>query len=197
MRPLGLSRTSLDTNLVPAESSEIKAVKRQFALTVVFIAIAIPMMMRAAGIGLNKLAKNTETRISNRKKTEISKEAYALFKELTSLNQQIEMLSKRPAELNDILNSRPAVGWLQFLRDVRTKTPNSVRITELSSTRDAGIVLEGLALSYEAARLFEKSLNDSDYINMATLVEASREDNADALIEYKINCSLNMEKNKI
>jgi hypothetical protein len=58
-------------------------------------------------------------------------------------------------------------------------------------------MLEGLALSYEAARLFEKSLNDSDYISMATLVESSREDNVDALIEYKINCSLNMEKIKI
>jgi Tfp pilus assembly protein PilN len=197
MRRLGLSRTNLDINLVPLESSEIKAVKKQFILTAAVIVIAIPMIMRAAGIGLDQLAKNTETSISTRKKTEVSKETYALFKELTSLNKQIEILSKRPAELSDILNSRPAVGWLQILRDVRTQTPNSVRITELNSSRDTGIVLEGLALSYEAARLFEKSLNDSDYINIATLVESSREDNADAFIEYKINCSLDMEKIKI
>ena len=105
-------------------------------------------------------------------------------------------MSKRPAELGDILNSRPAVGWSQILSDVKTRTPTSVRITDLYSTGDTGIVLKGLALSYQAARLFEKSLNDSDYINQATLVDSSKDDSL-SLIVYQINCSLNTEKIKI
>ena len=58
-------------------------------------------------------------------------------------------------------------------------------------------MLEGLALSYEAARLFEKTLNDLDYVNLASLAEASREDDGSALVMYKINCSLDREKIKI
>ena len=58
-------------------------------------------------------------------------------------------------------------------------------------------MLVGLALTYESARLFEKTLNDLDFINLASLAEVSREDNENGFVMYKINCSLNSEKIKI
>ena len=196
MRLLGLGRTNLDTNLVPSESSEIKAVKKQLMLTAAVIIIAIPMIFRAAGIGLNRLAEKTQKQIMNSKNSDVSKDTYSSFQELTSLKEQIELLSKRPAELNDILDSHPALGWMQILSDVRTRTPNSVRITDLYSTGDTGFVLKGLALSFQAVGLFEKSLNDSDYINLATQVDSTKDVSLN-LIVYQINCSLNTEKFKI
>jgi len=197
MRLLGVGQTYLQTNLVPPESSEIKAVKKQLMLTAAVIIIAIPMILRTAGIELNRQAGKIQKRISDSKETDVSKDTYSSFRELNFLKEQIELLSKRPSELNEILNSRPAIGWSQILSDLRTRTPNSVRITDLYSTGTTGIVLEGLALSYEAARLFEKSLSDSEYINLATLIETSKEDSVNAFIEYKINCSLNTQKSKI
>ncbi len=197
MRLLGVDQTNLQTNLVPSESSEIKAVKKQLILTAAIIIIAIPMILRGAGMGINRLAEKIQKRISDSKKTDFSKDTYSSFREFNYLKEQIELLSKRPSELSEILNSRTAVDWSQILSDLRTRTPNSVRITDLYSTGATGIVLEGLALSYEAARLFERSLSDSDYISMATLIETSKEDSENAFIEYKINCLLNPEKSKI
>jgi hypothetical protein len=58
------------------------------------------------------------------------------------------------------------------------------------------MVLEGSALSYEAIRLFVKTLSESDYINAASLTETTREDEPGGLVLYTINCSLIIEKNE-
>ena len=194
---LEMSQNGLRVNLVPPESAEVKAAKRQLVLTAVVVVVAIPLLMIAAGMGLKRLADQTRARIQERKRTELSKDTSASFKELTNLNRQIDLLSKRPAERGEILNSRPALGWEKILNDVRVRTPKSVRITELYTIGDTGVIIKGLALSYEAARLFEKTLNESDYIEFASLAETSREDNVSAFVEYKINCSLNTGKIKI
>ena len=197
MRLLDVSQTNLQINLIPKESKEVKAIKKQLAFTVAIIVIAIPLLLRGVGIGLNQMAESIQTRISNKKKIEISKDTYASFQELTNLNQQIKLLSKRPTELKEILSSRAAIDWAKVFKDIKSRTPNSVRITDLNSTRDSGIVLKGMALSYEAARMFEKSLNESEYINFANLAETEREESVNSFIVYKINCSLNTEKIKI
>ena len=194
---LDVRQTGLMINLVPPESAEVKATKKQLVLTIAVIAVVIPLLTIAAGMGINRLADKTKTSILDRKQTELTGDICSISKELTSLNQQIDLLSKRPAEISEILDSRPALGWAKILNDIRVQTPQSVRITELYSVGDTGIVLEGLALSYESARLFEKMLNELDYINLATLTETSREDNVNALVVYKINCSLDTEKIKI
>lgn len=194
---LDTRQTGLKINLVPPESAEVKATKKQLVLTGAVITVAIPLLTIAAGIGLNRLADKTKTSISDRERTELSGDTYSAFRELKSLNQQIDLLSKRPSEISEILDSRPALGWAKILNNIRLQTPESVRITELYSTGDTGIVLEGMALSFESARLFEKMLNDLDYINLASLAETSREDDVDSLVIYKINCSLNTEKIKI
>lgn len=191
---LNVRQTGLKVNLVPPESAEVKATKRQLVLTAIIIIVAIPLLMIAGGMGINKLANNIKTGITAKKQTELSGDICSASNELNSLNQEIELLSKRPAEINELLNSRPAIGWAKILNDIRTKMPKPVRITGLYSTGDTGMVLEGSALSYQSARDFEKMLNDLDYVNLASLTEASREDNSDALVTYKINCSLMTEK---
>jgi Tfp pilus assembly protein PilN len=194
---LGTHQTVLEVNLVPPESAEVKAAKKQLALTTGVITVVLPLLAIAVGMGINRLADKTKTSILDKRQSELEGDISSVSKELTSLNQQIELLSKRPAEISEILDSRPALGWAKILNDIRIQTPQSVRITELYSVGDTGIILKGSALSYEAARTFEKTLNDLEYVNLASLTEASREDNQNGLVIYKINCSLDREKIKI
>jgi Tfp pilus assembly protein PilN len=194
---LDVRQTGLKVNLVPPESAEVKSAKKQLVFTAAVIAVVIPLLAIAAGMGISRLADETRADVRDRKQAELAGDVSSVSEELTSLNQQIDLLSKRPAEISEILGSRPALGWAKILNDIRVQTPQSVRITELYSVGDTGIVLEGLALSYEAARLFEKTLNDLDYVSLATLAEASREDSGSVLVMYKINCSLDREKIKI
>ncbi len=194
---LDVRQAGLNLNLVPPESAEVKSAKKQLVFTGAVIGVAIPLLTIAAGMGINRHAINTKTSIRDRKQTELTEDISSVTKELMSLNQQIELLSKRPAEISEILDSRPALAWAKILNDIRDQTPKSVRITDLYSVGDTGMVLQGLALTYESARLFEKTLNDLDFINIASLTEASREDNETALVVYKINCLLNVEKIRI
>jgi Tfp pilus assembly protein PilN len=83
--------------------------------------------------------------------------------------------------------------WAAILEDLRSRTPGTVRITNLYSKGNTEMHLEGLALSYEVVRLFVKMLNESDYISSASL-NMRREEKAGGLVKYTINCSLTPEK---
>jgi Tfp pilus assembly protein PilN len=200
---IGLAMGLLDTrqiglriNLVPPESAKVRAVKKQLVLTTAVIVVAVPLLMMAVGAGFTRLADKTKRSAVDRKQTELFEDNYTIFTELEFLNQQINLISNRPDELNKILSSRPALDWAKILNDVGENTPESVRITALSAGGNAQIVLKGVALSYESARLFEKKLNDSDCFDSASLAETRKAEETGALVLYEIDCSLKMEKAK-
>lgn len=182
--------TGLRINLVPPESAEVRSAKKQLILTTVIIALAIPLFAFLSGKGLSLLADKVHRGIDSKKQTEASQDTAALFKEQKFLERQIELLSQRPDGLKAIMSSRRTVDWASILDDVKARTPEAVRITALHNAGDTGMGLEGLALSYEAARLFVKMLNESDYISLASLSEATRGKSAGGLVTYTIDCSL-------
>jgi Tfp pilus assembly protein PilN len=193
---LDARQIGLRINLVPPESAEVRSVKKQLVFTTIVIVLAIPLLMMAAGAGFARLADKIKTSTIDSKQAELLEDTHTTFTELEFLNQQIDLISNKPDELNRILGSRPDLDWAKILDDVRVRTPEAVRITELSAGSKGGIVLQGLALSYEAARLFEKMLNDSDYFNSASLNETKKEGETGELVLYEIGCSMKMEKSK-
>jgi len=193
---LDARQIGLRINLVPPESAEVRAVKRQLVLTTAIIIVAIPLLMLAFGSGFSRLADKTKNSITNSMQTEMSQNMQTLLKEKQLLERQIELLSKRPGELKDILASRPTLDWAKILEDIRSNTPNDVRITAMNSTGNTEMILEGSALSYDEIRRFVKKLSESDYISAASLTETTREDEPGGLVLYTINCSLIIEKNE-
>jgi len=193
---LDARQIGLRINLVPPESAEVRAVKKQLVLTTAVIILVVPLLMMAAGTGFARMADKIKRSTVDRKQTELLEDTHTIFTELELLNQQIDLISNRPDELNKILGSRPGLDWAKIMDDVRVRTPEAVRITELSAGSKEQIVLKGVALSYEAARLFEKMLNDSDYFDSASLNETRKGGEAGELVLYEINCLLKMEKSK-
>jgi len=193
---LNVRETGLRINLVPPESAQVRSVRRQLILTAVIVVLAVPLFAFLSGKGLSLLADKVRRGIETRKQTEVSQETATLVKEQESLELQIERLSKRPDGLKAMMSSRRAVDWAGILDDVKARTPEAARITALYSKDEAGMTLEGLALSYEAARFFVTKLNESDYISQASLSAATREDSAGGLVTYTIDCSLADEKSE-
>ena len=187
---LNARETGLKINLVPPESAEVRFVRKQLIVTTVIIVLAIPLFAFLSAKALSLLADKVHRGIETRKLTDVSQETATLMKEQNSLERQIALLSIRPDGLETIMSSRRTVDWASILDDVKARTPKAVRITSLANSGKAGMSLEGLALSYEAARLFVKMLNESDYISLASLSEATREDSAGGLVTYTIDCSL-------
>ncbi len=189
---LNINGSSLRINLLPPESAEVKSAKRHLLITANIIAAVLILMIFAAG-GLSLMADKVNQNITRKKQTELSQDTYILLREQESLERQIGLLSERPARLKDILDSRYSLDWAGILEDIRSRTPGAVRITNLYSKGNNEMHLEGLALSYEAVRLFVKMLNESDYISSASL-NMRREEKAGGLVMYTINCSLTREK---
>ena len=187
---LDVHETGLKVNLVPPESAEVRSVKKQIALTAVVVAMVIPLLAFLSGKGLGLLADKVHRGIDNKEQTEASQDMTALLKEQKVLERQIELLSKRPEGINAIFGSRRTVDWASILDEVKDRTPKEVRITALHNVGEDRMRLEGLALSYEAARFFEKKLTESDYISMASRSGATREESANGLVTYTIDCSL-------
>ena len=190
---LNKNDNDLRINLVPPESAEVRAVKKQMHITVTIIA-AVLLFMELAGAGLSLTANKVDRGIAQRKQTGIAQDTYTLLKEQELLDRQIKQLSERPARLSSILGSRHAMDWADILEDVRNRTPKTVRIINLSSRDSSRMYLEGLAISYEAIHLFVKMLNESNYINSASLTETIKGNERDGLIRYTIDCSLKQEK---
>jgi Tfp pilus assembly protein PilN len=193
MRLLNLYDTDLKINLVPPESAEVKSIKKQLLVTAVIIAI-VPLLMTLAGYWFSKMADETKTGIAQRKQAETPKDTLTLLQEQMALELQIKQISERPNHLNSILKSRREVDWANILIDVKNCTPKTVRITKLYDNGNSEMRLEGLALSYESIRLFVNMLNKSDYISSASLTETMKDEQADGLVMYIINCSLATEK---
>jgi Tfp pilus assembly PilM family ATPase len=190
---LNQNDNALRINLVPPESAEVRAVKKQMFITTSIIA-ALPLFMVLAGTGLSLRANNVKRDIAQKKQTDLSQETYSLLKEQELLDRQIKQLSEIPAQLSSILGSRLTIDWANILEDVRKRTPKTVRIISLYSRDSSGMYLQGMAISYEVIHLFVKKLNDSDYISSATLTETTKEDEADGFIMYTIDCVLKLEK---
>jgi len=193
MRLLNKNDNGLRINLVPPESAEVRAAKKQMRITVTIIA-ALLLIMVLAGTGLSLTADKVKRGIAQRKQTERSQDTYILLSEQESLDRQTKLLSERPARLKDILDSRYSLDWAGILEDVRSRTPGAVRITDLYSKGNTEMHLEGLALSYEVVRLFVEMLNKSEHISSASLTETVREDEGGGLVMYTINCSLTRDK---
>jgi Tfp pilus assembly protein PilN len=142
-----------------------------------------------AGKGFSLLTDEVQKRIEHKKQTEVSQDTSALLKEQEFLERQIELLSERHG-LKAILDSRKTVDWASILDDLKRSTPETVRITALYNKGESEIGLQGLALSYEAARSFVERLNESEHVDLAFLSEATREDTVGDLVTYTINCTV-------
>jgi Tfp pilus assembly protein PilN len=188
MRFLGTDGINLGVNLLPPESAEVKSFKKHVLITANIIAALLMMMIFISG-ALNIMANKVNENIARIKRTKFVDDTRSLFREEALADKQIVSLSQRIEQMNKVLESRHSLPWHEFLNDLRAATPNNVRILELFSKANSKISLKGLASSYEAVHLFVKMLNNSEYIDSASLIETERKRD---LVSYEINFSLVM-----
>jgi Tfp pilus assembly protein PilN len=198
---VGLAMKFLDTkkglmaiNLLPRETAELKSFKKDVLLAAIAVAIMMLVMTLVTG-GLGWMTRKVKRKIVQKQQTEALKDVSTLFKERKSIDEQIEELSNRPAYLSKILDLHYDIDWSLLLKDISNSTPQTARITSLSSDGKGKLSLEGLAWSYEAVRLFVDVLNQSEYIDSASLIEAEKDDSEKSgFVRYAVDCSLRRRK---
>lgn len=188
MKLLNMDSTGLRINLIPPESAEVKAVKKDALIAANIVAVLFLLMTLAVG-GLNLMTKKINQNTANIKQEQSLQETHALLKEKALIEEQITELSERPDYLESISNSHYCADWPVLLNDIRSRTPKTVRITKLSCKGDFKVSLAGQALSYQAVHGLVNMLDKSKYIQSASLVETER-DSDGRFVMYVINCLL-------
>jgi Tfp pilus assembly protein PilN len=195
MKLLGADESHLRINLVPPESAEIRSFKKHCLITANIIA-ATALLFIVVGAGLSLMAHNVSASVTQRRKAATSQSTYALFEQQELLDREIRQVSDRPARLDSIVGAHPDVDWASILEDIRSRTPKTVRITNLYSRGHTEVHMEGEASKYEAVHMFVKLMNESRYVDSASLVDATREQVSGGLVAYTITCSLVPEKRR-
>jgi len=189
MRLLGEDKTHLRINLLPAETAEVRSLKKDTLITANIAAVVLLIMVLAAGVLSMAIGKVKNSAI-HKKQTGLSRHTHSLLIEQKLTDERIGQLTDRLELVNKILSSRHDLQWFGILNGIRRATPKTACITSLSSEDGSEIILGGLALSYEAAHLFVNMLSKSKHINSASLIETEKDDGDGGLVRYEINCSL-------
>jgi len=195
MKLLGPDASNLRINLLPPEAAEVKAFKRHALITANVIAVVLFGMVIAIG-GLMLMIEKTSENIVREKQGQSLQDTSALLMEERMLDKQIKQLSDGPGQLNEILSSHRDGDWLGILSDLRSRVPKAVCIRDLKSSGNSKIFLEGLALSYESVHLFVNMLDQSQYVDSASLIEAEKDSKEGGLVRYAISCQLRAAEGK-
>ena len=195
MKLLGTEETNLRINLLPPETAEVKSARKDALITANIAAALLLLMVLAVG-GLTLMTKKVNENIAHINQTQLLQDTHTLLREQELINRQIKQLSDRPGWLNGISSLRGDVDWPNLLNDIRRGTPKTARITNLFAKGSSSMSLEGLALSYEAVHLFVDMLNKSEHVDLASLIEAEKDNKTGGLVKYAIECSLNTRERK-
>jgi len=189
MRLLDMDSGGLRVNLAPPESAEVRAVKNHVMVTANIVAVLLVVMIVGAGV-LDLMTRRINLRVAQEKQTGQCQAIHRLLEEQELLERQMEQLSKRPDRLDMESGARDASDWAGILEDIRTRTPEAVRVTDLQGRKDSTMYVAGLSLSYEAVHLFIDLLGKSKYIESASLIQAERDREFDGMVKYSVNCVL-------
>ncbi|MHC4356871.1 MAG: pilus assembly protein PilM [Planctomycetota bacterium] len=194
MRLLDMDSGSLRVNLAPPESAEVRGVKNHVMVAANIVALLLLIMVLAAG-ALSVMTRRVSQRITREKQTGQSQVIHGLLEEQELLEKQMRQLSNRPDSLDIASGARDAGDWANILDDIRRRTPETVRVTELYGKKDSTIYVGGVSLSYDAVRLFIAMLNKSSYVKSASPIQTARDREFDGMVKYSISCVL-MPKDK-
>jgi Tfp pilus assembly protein PilN len=193
MKLLVTDGNGLRINLLPPEASEIKSLKKHALITANIIAAVLFIMVLVIG-GLMFWIGRVNANIISKKQGQSLQQISKLLEEDQLLDRRVKQLSEGPGRLKEVIGTRLVTNWFGILNDLRGRAPKAVRIANLSGRSDSMMLLEGLALSYEAIHLFVNLLEQSENISSAELVEAEKDSEDTGFIRYAISCSIATKK---
>jgi len=193
---VGLALKKLDAdadpwvvNLLPEEIQQARSFKKQMLVTGNIAALIVLGML---------IAPQFMTRTANRMRNDIertksSRKLYAtaaLANRADVLEGLLARSQGRLQRMQDVLQKRNQMDWSAILRAIRDMSPEGVCITELSSDDTEKLRVQGLTLSYEAARGFARTLGTCEPFVSVSLTRVDKAGGKAGLLRYQIDCLL-------
>ncbi|UCD50905.1 MAG: pilus assembly protein PilM [Phycisphaerales bacterium] len=178
-------------NLLPQEAGQARLRKRRALLAANVLAATVPAIVLVAG-ALSYMTGRVHHQINLAKQEELASGNHALataVDELAYIEAQTAALEAELDCLRRASAARPQVDWCHLLADVKSAIPSVLRITELSLRGPTGVCIEGVSKSDEAVDVFLDTLNRSDHIGRASLLQKGRANSDQVGVRYTIRCS--------
>lgn len=189
MKLLGFQGCGLNVNLLPPETEEVKAAKKQTLIIANIAAFILLLMIMSVGFFSLETKKVNES-IKQTEQTQSGRNTRALLNEQALLNTKITNITENLNSMDTILSADTFLKWGRILNDIKRAIPKANRITELSSFDKSRMKLKGQALSYEAIHLFVETLNACSNIESASLIGTEKDGESGGFVNYSISCSL-------
>lgn len=192
IRPLLTDARDGELNLLAPEAAQAGSAGRTVLVAANALAVLMLVVILVIG-GFQSLARQTARRIAAVEQTELTRHEpglVAAISQLEAMEQKGQWLSGTVDALRSILGSRQDVDWVGLLGDIKTATPETVRITDLSVDARSDMIVEGVSCSYEAVHVFVRMLNRSPYVKRASLLETYRATSREGFVQYAVKCSL-------
>jgi len=189
MKPLDSSDCSLNIDLLPEGLTDIEPAKKYTFIIANIAAVIFLLVILAVGF-FSMRTKDFEEAIQKKQQAYFGCDIQALLDEQVLLKEQIGDISGNLDNMSNILNDNSFIRWDDVLDEIRSATPQPVRITHLSSEDELKVNLKGQAFSYESVRFFVQMLNESEYMKSASLIGTEKDGTPGGLIMYSINCLL-------
>ncbi len=175
-------------NLLARETIETKSLKKH-VLIAANVAAAIWLVMSLTTAAVSRTTDKVRAKTSEVKNVRLDSQTESLLKERRQIENQIEKLSAVPGRIKKIYDSHSYVDWAVVLNEIRRAIPGYARLSSLSGTSRAKILLAGQAATYRAAEVFVNNLDKSKCISSASLVKTEITADKPGLIKYEIICS--------
>ena len=195
MSLLQTRKNDLEINLLPREVADSQSLRHDVLITAnIAAALLLAGILTVAWFSV--LTEKAGSKMVTNKSAQSSWETRVLLNRDERTAEQTRQISEKVKQLNAVLDSRLGLNWFGILNDLRASTPVAVRITKLNTSGGRNLMLEGVALSYEAVYVFIDMLNKSKNITNASLIETKKKRRTDGLVKYAISCSLAVVKEK-
>ena len=187
MKLLITTNNDLNINLVPS-STIIRKSQEKKTLITANIAAVLMVIMFLSIIFINHKIANVSAQINKQVKPQTQGQTVALVNERIELESQIKEISEKIENMGIIQNEDSTVNWAAILKDIGSSMPKQARLTNIYSTSQFGLVLNGQALTHDAMYEFVDALNECESIESAVYTNAQNNGQTNRLVNYSISC---------
>jgi Tfp pilus assembly protein PilN len=178
--------TGPEINLVPSGADEIHNIGK-FGLMTAAVAMVALILSLAVIPPLESKFNHINKAIEEYKQNQNIEN---IITEITRFNENIKALAGKVQALKAITDSPDSArNWTKILADIARRTPENLRITNLTTKNNTTLNIVGQASSYENISRFITMLNNSPYLSSATLVKSEIEPSSQNLRQYNIICT--------
>jgi hypothetical protein len=183
------SSLKTEIDLLPEQTRKIRFVIEYFINTA-RIAAGVVLMVLFFAYGLSARASNIRGKLDKNGQVSPQKTMQAMMDEKKALMEQLDTMAKQKDQIETIIKGYPIECISGLLNQIRQCTPAGVRMTQLKSSINGIVQIDGYCPAMEDIQRYAGLLETADYITSAQIRQSATHPKNPKLRSFTILCTL-------